>query len=72
MRRRSLVSVAALLVGLGPASQAATVTVLYSFAGGADGAVPTSELLADAGGNLYGTTSQGGGSSVCRNQSLNG
>jgi uncharacterized repeat protein (TIGR03803 family) len=31
-------------------------TVLYSFTGGADGASPQGRLLADASGNLYGTT----------------
>jgi uncharacterized repeat protein (TIGR03803 family) len=35
-------------------------TVLHSFAGGQDGAAPQAELLRDAAGNLYGTTSYGG------------
>jgi len=34
--------------------------VLYSFTGGADGAVPEASLILDAAGNLYGTTNQGG------------
>lgn len=34
--------------------------VLYSFAGGSDGAVPQGGLTFDAAGNLYGTTSAGG------------
>lgn len=38
-----------------------TETVVYSFKGGADGAYPTAGLYADASGNLYGTTAQGGG-----------
>ena len=37
-----------------------TEAVIYSFAGGNDGAGPTSALLLDAQGNLYGTTSHGG------------
>ena len=35
-------------------------TVLYSFAGGSDGADPFSVLVADESGNLYGTTRHGG------------
>jgi uncharacterized repeat protein (TIGR03803 family) len=39
-----------------------TVTVLHAFTGGGgDGAHPTADLMADAQGNLYGTTLQGGG-----------
>jgi uncharacterized repeat protein (TIGR03803 family) len=37
-------------------------TVLYSFTGGADGGAPRAGLLRDGEGNLYGTTSAGGGS----------
>ena len=33
---------------------------LYTFTGGADGGWPAGNLIADAGGNLYGTTSVGG------------
>ncbi len=37
-----------------------TETVLHAFAGGSDGAGPGGTLVYDAGGNLYGTTEQGG------------
>jgi uncharacterized repeat protein (TIGR03803 family) len=44
-----------------------TETVLHSFTGGADGAYPSEGLglIQDAGGNLYGTTSNGGATSTC-------
>lgn len=41
-----------------------TVTTLYSFAGGADAATPNN-LTVDAFGNLFGTSSAGGGSAAC-------
>jgi len=37
-----------------------TESVLHSFTGGSDGAGPVSDLIADASGNLYGTTQYGG------------
>jgi len=37
----------------------------YSFRGGADGSGPISTLAADAAGNLYGTTSEGGAACGC-------
>ncbi len=43
-----------------PSTQAQTFTVLYSFTGAADGAVPLSGLIMDTGGTLYGTTAAGG------------
>jgi uncharacterized repeat protein (TIGR03803 family) len=36
-------------------------TLLYSFKGGNDGSFPQVGLIADASGNLYGTTTEGGG-----------
>jgi uncharacterized repeat protein (TIGR03803 family) len=42
-----------------------TQTVLYSFTGGSDGALPSGGVIADAGGALYGTTMAGGGTTSC-------
>jgi uncharacterized repeat protein (TIGR03803 family) len=42
-----------------------TEKVLYSFAGGTDGAYPLEGLTRDASGNLYGTTPRGGSGSLC-------
>ncbi len=42
-----------------------TETVLHIFAGGSDGASPQSPLVADENGNLFGSTSKGGGNSGC-------
>ena len=43
-----------------------SVTILYAFTDGADGANPGA-VIVDAQGNLYGTTSNGGSFSVCSN-----
>jgi uncharacterized repeat protein (TIGR03803 family) len=40
-------------------------TGLYSFKGGTDGSGPISTIVADAAGNLYGTTSEGGAACSC-------
>jgi hypothetical protein len=45
-------------------AHAQTYTVLHRFSGGADGSFPTSTLLIDRGGNLYGTTQSGGSNGV--------
>jgi len=42
-----------------------TVSILYSFKGGTDGANPSGGLTFDAVGNLYGTTPYGGGGGIC-------
>jgi uncharacterized repeat protein (TIGR03803 family) len=39
--------------------------LLHTFAGGRDGSHPTTNLIFDGQGNLYGTTEQGGGSANC-------
>jgi uncharacterized repeat protein (TIGR03803 family) len=44
---------------------AGTLTVLYSFAGGADGGFPLGGLVRDSAGNLYGTTNDGGLPNAC-------
>jgi uncharacterized repeat protein (TIGR03803 family) len=41
------------------------LNVLHSFTGGSDGGRPVADLLADAAGNLYGTTSSGGATASC-------
>jgi uncharacterized repeat protein (TIGR03803 family) len=48
------------------------LTVLYSFTGGSDGRNPDSALIADAGGNLYGTTNQGGDLVSCNDPNTHG
>jgi uncharacterized repeat protein (TIGR03803 family) len=45
-------------------AQAQTLTVLYNFTGGADGAYPWAGLIRDKDGNLYGTTTAGGPSNA--------
>jgi len=42
-------------------STAAQETVIYGFSGSPDGSAPYGGLIMDAAGNLYGTTSGGGG-----------
>ena len=48
-------------VGLGFQRFSGTHHVLYDFQGGTDGTGPQGKLIADMGGALYGTTSEGGG-----------
>jgi uncharacterized repeat protein (TIGR03803 family) len=64
MRRKCLTLVALVLITASYLA-AATEKVLYRFTGGADGAVPSSGLLMDTAGNLYGTTARGGDLSQC-------
>jgi len=43
-----------------------TESTIHTFAGGSDGANPSTTPILDAGGNLYGTTAFGGGAGGCR------
>jgi uncharacterized repeat protein (TIGR03803 family) len=45
---------------LSPSDQGWTYTTLYDFPGGSNGRYPLCDLILDANGNLYGTTSAGG------------
>jgi uncharacterized repeat protein (TIGR03803 family) len=58
------ISAAALLLTGAPA-WAQTETVLHSFGAGKDGSNPQASLIADPGGNLYGTTFYGGNDPRC-------
>src|SRR5438309_10672910 len=60
MRKATLFLVALLAVSALPILRAQTLTVLYSFSGGTDGANPNARLLRDKADNLYGTTEFGG------------
>ena len=56
---------AALALLLAPSvARAAPDTIIYSFAGGNDGASPRSTLITDSAGNFYGTTNKGGPSNA--------
>ena len=50
---------------LTPSPSGYTETILHSFQGGEDGALPADSLIADSSGNLYGTTQFGGGTTNC-------
>ena len=65
--RRTLTAQAAVLIALaqltarGGDAQATNFNTLYSFQGGADGAIPGEDRIAfDANGNVYGSASAGG------------
>jgi len=58
-------AVIAFLLLLLPIAQAQTFSVLYAFKGSPDGSFPSSNLVRDSAGNLYGTTSLGGTGTAC-------
>jgi uncharacterized repeat protein (TIGR03803 family) len=64
MKRRyyavALIALALFALGTQPVAAAAQEEVVYGFAGSPDGSTPYDGLIADAAGNLYGTTSSGG------------
>jgi uncharacterized repeat protein (TIGR03803 family) len=58
---RILLIIVVVTLSFAPSAQAGSQErVLYSFSGGADGGNPVAKLIFDKGGNLYGTTSNGG------------
>jgi len=57
MRSRSLVLSAMLAFALGVSAQVQTFTILHTFTGPPERANPYADLVQDAAGNLYGTTS---------------
>lgn len=62
---KKLAALAILVFSMSPLVTAQTESTIYSFKGGRDGASPAASLIADSAGNLYGTTSAGGGSGNC-------
>jgi uncharacterized repeat protein (TIGR03803 family) len=56
-----VLALAAIAAGLVGTAKAQTEAELYDFSGGADGGAPESNLISDSAGNLYGTTTNGGG-----------
>jgi uncharacterized repeat protein (TIGR03803 family) len=55
-----LVAAVLMMLAAAIAAPAQTYSALYTFTGGADGSTPDAGLIADGGGNLYGTTLYGG------------
>ncbi|HEY3974744.1 MAG TPA: choice-of-anchor tandem repeat GloVer-containing protein [Candidatus Sulfotelmatobacter sp.] len=56
----AMLTLAVIAAGLATGAQAVTYRVIHSFDGTTDGSNPYGDLVADAAGNLYGTTSTGG------------
>jgi len=64
-RLQLLISIFALLFAARALAATSGETVLYSFPGSSSGSNPYGGLIADAAGNLYGTTGGGGNSTQC-------
>jgi hypothetical protein len=62
-----LVCLGLTLLSSGAAAAGPSEAILYRFQGGQDGFFPAAGLIADAAGNLFGTTSYGGGSTCTLN-----
>jgi uncharacterized repeat protein (TIGR03803 family) len=56
---KTVLFIAAVMLGLGLSAQSQTFTTVYSFSG-ADGEEPTAGVIQDEVGNIYGTTARGG------------
>jgi hypothetical protein len=72
-KRAFLISlVLSLTLAIATNAWAASEKVLYSFTGGSDGGFPSSSLVMDAAGNLYGTTAAGGTKGDCSSDRIPG
>jgi uncharacterized repeat protein (TIGR03803 family) len=65
LKASAMIAAAMLVVFAPAAAEASKDRVLYAFSGGSDGSHPLAGLIADAQGNFYGTTENGGGENDC-------
>lgn len=59
------VGLAAIILSVALSAPAQTEKILHAFSGRAGGSMPSSGVIFDAAGNLYGTTESGGGPQTC-------